>query len=123
MDQYLTQVDVAALADAQQLGLTARRVLSRNEAEPRCEVSSLAERCAVADGGNDGRRDDRSDAWDLADAAATRIAGGDLFESVGQLVDLLFDGLPLVLQHTYQVAHHRRQRVLCVLENICHGCL
>ena len=30
VDQNLAQVDVAALADAQQLGLTARRVLSRN---------------------------------------------------------------------------------------------
>jgi len=51
--QYLAQVDVAALADAQKLGLAAGRVLPWNESEPRREVSPLAERCAVADSRND----------------------------------------------------------------------
>jgi hypothetical protein len=65
MDQNLAQIDVASLADAQQLGLAAGRVLAWYEAEPRCEVASLAERSAVADGGDDSRRNDGADVWDL----------------------------------------------------------
>jgi hypothetical protein len=96
MDQNLAQIDVASLADAQQLGLAAGRVLAWYEAEPRCEVASLAERSAVADGGDDSRRNDGADVWDLPDAAAASVALGDLFEPAGQLIDLLLDGLPLV---------------------------
>jgi hypothetical protein len=64
-----------------------------------------------------------TDAADLPDAAATCITGSDLLEPVGQLVGLVLDGLPLVPQKANHVAHHRRQGVVCVLENICHGSL
>jgi hypothetical protein len=60
---------------------------------------------------------------DLSNATAARVAGSDLFKLVCQRFDLLFDGLPLISQHADQAAHHRGQRVLCVLKNICHGCL
>ncbi len=115
MYEHLTQVDVAALADAQQLGLASCRVLPWNESEPRCEVSSLAECRTVADGGNDSRRNDGADAGDLLDTAATRVAGSNLFEPIGQLFDLLLDGLPLIPEDTDHVAHHRCQRVVRVL--------
>jgi hypothetical protein len=94
VNQNLTQVNIAALADAQQLGLASSRVLSWHKPEPRRKVSSLAERRTVADSGNDGCCDDRSDAEDLSDTAATCVARSDLFEPIGQLFDLLFDGLP-----------------------------
>ena len=57
---------------------------------------------------------------DLPYAAATCIVGGDLFEPVGQFVDLLFDGTPLIPENVDQVTHHRRQRVVCVLKDISH---
>jgi len=50
MDKHLAEVDVAALADAQQLGLTVRGVLPWNKPEPCCKVSSLAECCSDPDG-------------------------------------------------------------------------
>ena len=65
MDQHLAEVDVAALADAQQLHLAARVVLPRNKPEPCCEVSPLAERSAVPNGSNDGCSEDGADARDL----------------------------------------------------------
>lgn len=96
MDQHLAKVDVSALADAQQPGLASGRVLPWNESEPRCKISALAECRTVADGGNDSRSYDGSDAGDLPDTAATGVARSDLFEPVGQLVDLLLDGLRLI---------------------------
>src|ERR1700735_868311 len=53
VDEHLAQVDVTSLADAQQLGLATGRVLPWHETEPCGEVSSLTERRAVADGGDD----------------------------------------------------------------------
>jgi hypothetical protein len=44
---------------------------------------------------NNSRRDDGADAGDLSNATATCVAGSDLFELIGQIFDLLFDGLPL----------------------------
>jgi hypothetical protein len=61
-----------------------------------------------------------ADAWNLPNTAASCVAAGDLFEPIGQFVDLPLDCLPLLPQHADQVAHHRRQCVVCVLENICH---
>src|ERR1700692_1257716 len=52
-----------------------------------------------------------------------RVTSSNLFELVGQFIDLLFDGLPLIPQEADYVAHHRCQCVLSVLENICHRCL
>jgi hypothetical protein len=74
--------DVAALADIQQLRLAAGRLLMRNEAEPRGEVSLFTERCVVTDGCDDRGRNDGTDTWDLTDAAATCIACSNLFKPV-----------------------------------------
>ena len=63
------------------------------------------QRSTEADGGNDGRRNDGPDAWDLSYPAAPCIAGGDLFEPVGQFINLLLDGLPLIF-HTNLKTHH-----------------
>ena len=43
MDDHPSQVFIAALADAEQLGLPAGRVFARHEAEPRSAITSLAE--------------------------------------------------------------------------------
>jgi hypothetical protein len=57
--------------------LAASRILPRYQAEPCCEVSALAKRSAVAYCGDDGRSNNRADAWDLPYAAAPRIVGSD----------------------------------------------
>ena len=120
MDQDLTQLGVAALGDTKQLRLATGRVLPWHEPEPRCEVSPLAERGAVPNGGNQSGRNNGPDAWDLPSATATCVARSNLLKPVGQFIDLLFDCLPLVPQNADHVAHHSCQRVLCVLQNISH---
>ena len=57
MDQHLTQIDVAPLADAEQLRLASGGVLAWHDTKPCCEVSPLTKCRAVADRGNDGGRD------------------------------------------------------------------
>jgi hypothetical protein len=56
MNQDLARVDVASLTDAEQLRLTAGRILARHDAEPCRELSTLAKGDAVTDGSNDGCR-------------------------------------------------------------------
>lgn len=51
MDDHPSQVFIAALADAEQLGLPAGRVFARHEAEPRSEITSLAELTSGTGGG------------------------------------------------------------------------
>src|ERR1700723_3119564 len=105
MNQYLAQVYVASLTDAEQLPLPPGRVLAGHDAEPCCELSPLPEGGPVTDGSDDGRRHDRSDAGDLADACAPCVAGRDPLKFIVQSFDLLLNVLPLAPQHVDQVAH------------------
>ena len=121
MDQDLAQIDVASLADAEQLRLASGGVLARYDTEPCCEVSSLAEGRAVADRGNNGGRHHGSDAWDLTDAGAARVCIGDTLQLFGKLLDLLLHGLPLTPQDIDGVAHLWCQVRVGVLEDVGHG--
>jgi len=112
MDQNLAEIDVATLADAKQLRLASGGILPRHDTEPCSEVSPLTEGSAVADGGNDGRGHDRSNAWYLANAGATRVCSRDPLQLRGEFFDLLFNRLPLAPQHADEVAHLRCQITL-----------
>ena len=115
----LAEIDVAALTDAEQLRLAAGGVLSRHQAEPCREVSPLAECCAVADGGNDGCRDDRANARDLTDAATTSITSAicsSLSVSSSICCSTVFHS-----SHSSRSGYASRcKSVIRVLENICH---
>ena len=58
MDQQRAQVRIAALADTQKAAFASGRVLSRHNAEPRCqlaatlELSRIANRCHQSRGGD-----------------------------------------------------------------------
>src|SRR4051812_44358048 len=62
MDDLRTQVGVAPLADAEQLGLASGRMLPRRQTEPRREIPASGERRSVANGGNEGGGVDDTDA-------------------------------------------------------------
>ncbi|SEP72776.1 hypothetical protein SAMN04488038_101306 [Solimonas aquatica] len=49
MDQERTQIDISSLTDAEQLRLSASRVLSRRQAEPNGKVSTIAKLPGIAD--------------------------------------------------------------------------
>ena len=80
VDEDLAEVDVAALADAEQLRLAAGRILSWHETEPSSKVTALSKGRAVADGGNDSRGHDRPDARNLPDAGTAWVGRGDPFQ-------------------------------------------
>ena len=90
MDQDLAEIDVATLANAEQLRLASRRVLPWHQAKPRSKVSSLAKGSSVADSRDDGGGYDRADPEDLPDAGASRIRGGDLFQFKAEHFNLFF---------------------------------
>ena len=49
MHKQLPQIAVAALADAEESGLAAGRVLSRHKSQPGGELPALMKGCSVAD--------------------------------------------------------------------------
>ena len=75
MNQNLSQVDVAALTNAEQLRFTSGRVLAWHDTQPRSEVPALAEGGAVANGSNDGSGNNWSDPGDLTYSRASGIRG------------------------------------------------
>lgn len=100
---HASQILVAQLADAEQPCLAAGRVLSRNEPQPGCQVSSLSEADAVADGRNQCRRDDRSEPRNLHQALASIVLLGDAGKLGTGFFDLPFKLVPLMFQLTHHV--------------------
>ena len=88
VDQHATQINVAALADAEQFLLAPSGVLSRHHAHPGREVAPAAKGRAVADGGHGGGGDQRAKAGDLAKTPAARIFLTDAFDLVGDRLDV-----------------------------------
>ena len=109
VDEDLAEVDVAALADAEQLRLAAGRILSWHDTEPSSKVTALSKGRAVADGGNDSRGHDRPDARNLPDAGTPWVGRGDPFQLEAESLNLVLDGLPLLPKKIDQVPHLRCQ--------------
>ena len=73
-DQQAPHLRIASLADPAELLPLSTRELSRNKANPRCEMSSGSELGGVADRSRDERSGDRTDARDRREATATSLA-------------------------------------------------
>ena len=116
MDQYLAEVYVATLTDAEQLRLTSGRVLAWQDPQPCWEVPALAECGAVADRCDDGCGYNRPNPGNLTDACASCIVGRDTLK----FFNLLLNKPPLTPQHVDQVAHLWCQLCLGVLQDLCH---
>ena len=121
MNQDLTEIAIAALADSIQLRLAAGRVLLRHQTHPRRKLSSLAEGCPVADRSYDRRCDQRPDARDLSQSQAGSIARGDPFYFVVHLHNLKLQFLPFAPQHRDQVPHPWGEVLVCVLKHLGYG--
>ena len=80
MDEELSQVSVAMLRNAYPFGLAACRDLSRNEAKPCREITSLAKARVRAYCGNQGGRDGRTDTGFLHQAKHARVILGELLD-------------------------------------------
>jgi hypothetical protein len=64
MDQQLSKIRVAALADAHEARFAAGCRLTRNEAEPRRQIATVLESLGFADRRDQRRRDHDADARD-----------------------------------------------------------
>src|SRR5439155_6502609 len=87
VDQHATQIDVAALADAEQLLLASGGVLAGHDANPGCEVPPTAKGSPVADCGHGCRRDQRAEAGDLAQTPAKSVLFSVEFDVVRERLD------------------------------------
>ena len=77
MDQRLAYVWVTTLADSEERWLGSSRLLSGNEAKPRCELAATLERCSVPDGSYQRRGAERANAGHTHQAATGIVALGD----------------------------------------------
>src|SRR5439155_21249113 len=87
VDQHATQIDVAALADAEQLLLASGGVLAGHDANPGCEVPPTAKGSPVADCGNGWRRDQQAEAGDRARTPAKSVLFSVEFDVVRERLD------------------------------------
>jgi predicted helicase len=79
-------------------------VLSRNKSYKRRKLPAPAERSTVANRGNDGRSDEWPDALDGAQAMASCIRRGDLFDIEVRSLNLLVHALPFCPESGYYIA-------------------
>lgn len=98
MQEHAPQIFVSPLADAQQPGFTASRMLARNQPQPGGEIPAFAESDAVADGCNERRRDQRSKAGNFHQPATCIVLPGDLLQLYVGRFDPRFKLFPLVPQ-------------------------
>jgi hypothetical protein len=96
MNQDHTQLDVAPLTDAEQLRLTAGRVLRWHDAKPCCELSTLAKCSTVTDGVTMAVATTGPIPGDLADAGTPCIACRYPFQLIVEFFNLLLNELPLI---------------------------
>ena len=120
MNEDLTQVAVAALADTEEPGLAAGRVLSGHKSEPGRELTAFVEGCTVADCGDDCCCDQRAYTGDLPQPHTGGIGGSNLFHLRIDGCDLLLEFLSLAPKQADQVAHTGRQIRVSVLEDLGH---
>src|SRR3954454_24376539 len=72
LNKELAHVRVSALADPAQCGLATGRGLAWDEAEPSGHVTPPRKHAPISHGGDDGRRDQRTDPWHSQDATTHR---------------------------------------------------
>jgi hypothetical protein len=120
VDEHASQVEVATLADAVELGLASGGMLAGNQAEPGGEVASFAEGSAVANGGHGCRGYQRADAGDLAQLLAGFIFGRDALDLFADGSDVDLQLFPLLLDLGQQVAHARGEVLVGVFQDRGH---
>src|SRR5215467_5300164 len=109
VDQHASQIDVAALADAQQLLFASSGVLPGYDAQPGGEVPSAPKGSSVADGGDSGGGDQRAEAGNLAQPPAECILFADALDFLGDCLDVVIHLFPLQPQALQQPAQTRTQ--------------
>jgi len=117
LDKELPGVRIPALADPSQRRLPASGVLTGNEPEPRRHITSPGKHPAVADRGDDRRRDHRADAGDRRGTATQFRLPGPLGQVTRRFVDLDIQGEPSLPQAMEQRDEPRGQSILRVFKD------
>src|SRR5215831_6002320 len=112
VDQHATQIDIATLADAQQLLFASGRVRSWHHANPSGKVTPPPKGCSVTDGGHGCGGDQGAETGNLLQSPAKRILFTDALDLVGDRLDVALHLLPLLPQVFEQPAQARAQVLL-----------
>src|SRR3954468_1089857 len=115
MDQHLTQVAIAALADAQQPGLPACAGLPWYEPEPSGKATAPRERFAGSDRRDQGRRVQHTDARDGRQTTGGRVGPGLCGKLILESPDPPIEFAPLGLHVLNQRPHPRAERDVATL--------
>jgi len=104
------EIAVSLFGYAAEFFLAPCRMLSRNEADPGCEIATGFERTRIGDGRGDRRRTDHADAGNAFEAPANiaRVVLGS--DRAIELTDLLAQGCELIEDDLQGVAHDGWQR-------------
>src|SRR5215203_6805164 len=109
MDQQRAQVGVAALRDAEEPGLAARRRLTRDEAEPSGKITGSAERLACADRCDQRRRVESAEARDGGKPTRGGVLASTRYELGRKRLDATIQLAPLQAHVLDQKAGARAQ--------------
>src|SRR5215813_12628615 len=118
VDQHASQIDVAALADAQQFLFAAGGVLPGNDAQPGGKVAPAPKGSSVADGGYGGAGDQRTEAGNLVQPPAERILFADALDFLRDRLDVVVNLFPLQPQALQQPAQTRTQVLLGIFHHL-----
>ncbi len=95
MHQQLAQIAIAALGNAPEPLLVARRILPWHQSQPGRKLSPGFELIGLPDGGHKSRSRDHADAGDRCQSAAGFIVFVPVFQFFLQVQNLLFNGSKL----------------------------
>ena len=104
LNKQLSQITVAALADAEKLLLASGGVFAGNQPDPGCELAALAECSTISDRGDERGGRERSDPRDRIQAlAGLALLRGSLNQRLG-LFDVAGQLFQFLLQFDQQEA-------------------
>src|SRR5215470_15986918 len=112
VDEHASQIDIAALADAQPLLFAAGGVLPGYDPQPGGEVASAPKGRSIADSGHSGAGDQRAEAGNLPQPPAERILFADALDFLRDCLDVVIHLFPLQPQALEQPAQTRTQVLL-----------
>src|SRR3954447_10246957 len=112
VNEQAPQIFVSAFADPEEFGFTSGRMLLRHKSEPRRELSTFTERCAISDSSNNRGCTDRTNTGNCDQTLTSIVSFGNCFNFVTHLLDTFIDLVPFFDHLLEQVVHPSRHAFL-----------
>ena len=117
VNQQASRVTIASLADTQQHGFPASRMLTRNEPEPSSEISSFPKLAGIASGSDQGRGPKGANSWNRHEPASPFIFGSEGLNVTGHILDAGFESREVFEQILKQLPHRWGEIILRLRNN------